>query len=112
MRRECWLLLSCPLFPLAESIPGHCHTTVRLPGLPSFRPVLQVPIAGSPAHPSTLAGARAGPPNPPPVLVSAFPSVALPAPSLGIYVFMYLWRQLTAACRALPSRGEELEGVE
>lgn len=64
---------------------------------------LQVSTARSPAALYTLEGSGAVPPSPPLVLVSAFPSVALPAlpHNLCVYVFV------EAADWGLPARSAE-----
>lgn len=68
---------------------------------------LQVSTARSPAALCALEGSGAVPPSPPLVLVSAFPSVALPARHT-ICVFTYLWRQLTGACQPAQLRGSSV----
>ena len=65
---------------------------------------LQVSIAGSPAALCSLAGSGTGPSPPPLVLVSSFPSVALPAlpHNLCVYVFVQAarWGLLAGSAEA------------
>lgn len=81
-------ILGCRNIP-AISLAASLFISVRSLGLGEPRH-LQVSVAGSPAALCSLAGSGAGPSPPPLVLVSSFPSVALPAlpHNLCVYVFV------------------------